>query len=646
MSSSASRSTEISEKAMSSSARRSTDISENVLLKKSIWVLFAAGFERFAYYSLTGSIVTWFLQLNFSAVLSQQLQALLQSMCYFTATFGSVLADNYLGRFLVSTVTLIISSVGLTGVTLGEFFHQKWVSLISLFVVYAITAGMLKSNLLVFGADQFNDKIVEQKKQRDIYFGAYYWVANIAATGSFLIMNQIALYGMGIVTKERAFAVVFLISAISQGLACASFTVRANVFKRPSPEHSPLGVFFRISLSAVHASRNWEGIAVFGGMVVLFLASMFSVASNWANVTVSIIVGSLIILTSLILFYYGRDAKWIERAQESGHTQYSPVVIEEVKDVYRLSPYFAFNIPFWSVYNTMQTSFIQQGCQMKLKMSWLPFELAPATVSIWNSIIIILLIPIFDNFIYPYSKKFKNGKFCMTPLRRIGAGLFIAGLAMVSAIVLEYKRRDAPLLTAECTESMVDQGICDKFQLNNTVPVWSICYLPDQKIQANDFSILWQIIPYCIIGIAEILAAVTQNEFFYSQVPMHIRSVCSSANYCAVALGTLSGAVVLQICKPWLPDDLNQGNQEYSYLINLAVTYVFLALFIIVARTFEYKPGTSYMPGDEPESAASDQESQDESDVGLKSDSWKVKVISDRENSDSSQVLTCVEEKI
>ena len=112
----------------------------------------------------------------------------------------------------------------------------------------------------------------------------------------------------------------------------------------------------------------------------------------------------------------------------------------------------------------------------------------------------------------------------------------------------------------------------------------------------SDFSVWCQIPQYLLIGISEILTAITTYDLFYSQVPTSMRSVCQALNLMTVTLGSLVSSAVLSILSTvstggttWFQNNLNFSRLDYVYFVFAAMMVVNLGCFIKSARSFRYK---------------------------------------------------------
>jgi hypothetical protein len=124
------------------------------------------------------------------------------------------------------------------------------------------------------------------------------------------------------------------------------------------------------------------------------------------------------------------------------------------------------------------------------------------------------------------------------------------------------------------------------------------CISCDLIPQVSSLSVLWQIPQFFLVGVAEILTAISAINFFYEQVPSTMRSVSQSFNLVTSALGMFLAIPILFIVnragrEAWLPRDLNKGRlADYFYLLAgfmiLDVVYFYFHARNYVEKTSEY----------------------------------------------------------
>jgi len=104
----------------------------------------------------------------------------------------------------------------------------------------------------------------------------------------------------------------------------------------------------------------------------------------------------------------------------------------------------------------------------------------------------------------------------------------------------------------------------------------------------NNISYYWIILPFGLVGLAEIFFAVSCTDFFYSQVPSSYRSVMQALNMLTVALGTMMGAVVDVIFEFTRKDDLNNSSLEIPLFVKGALCFTIISAFLYNVKGYEY----------------------------------------------------------
>lgn len=109
------------------------------------------------------------------------------------------------------------------------------------------------------------------------------------------------------------------------------------------------------------------------------------------------------------------------------------------------------------------------------------WSIGPAQIQAANPIFVMVFIPLITVFVYPKVVTLAR------PLVRLGTGLALSSVTFLIVAFLQYR--------LEGGASM---------------------------------SIAWQLIPYCVLTISEILLSTTGLEFAYTQAPLHLKSVITS----------------------------------------------------------------------------------------------------------------------
>ncbi len=143
---------------------------------------------------------------------------------------------------------------------------------------------------------------------------------------------------------------------------------------------------------------------------------------------------------------------------------------------------FAFIPFFWMLFDQKASTWVVQARSMDLRVG--PWSFEPSQMQLVNPALVMLLIPVTTGIVYPFLKRLG---WELTPLRRMPIGMALGATSFVIAGLLN-------------------------------VPVAS-----GQKI-----SVVWQVLPYVVLTVGEILVSVTGLEFAYTQAPLTMKSVIQS----------------------------------------------------------------------------------------------------------------------
>jgi POT family proton-dependent oligopeptide transporter len=161
---------------------------------------------------------------------------------------------------------------------------------------------------------------------------------------------------------------------------------------------------------------------------------------------------------------------------------------------------------------------VQQATMMDLefKLPWIgSFQVTPDQMQALNPILVMLLIPITSFGLYPLIEKFG---FKMTPLRRMSLGMLVASFAFVAIAVI--------------------QGWIDQASVT----------------QGPKIHVGWQLLPYVIITISEVMVSITGLEFAYTQAPKRMKSTIMGCWLLTVTVGNVLVAVLARFSQLALAD--------------------------------------------------------------------------------------------
>eukprot|EP00210_Caulerpa_lentillifera_P005996 g5731.t1 len=440
---------------------------------------------------------------------------------------------------------LLAGSAAIPGIKVddGEDANgAQWALLAFGLLTVALGTGGIKPNVSSFGADQFDDNIERDRKDKKSFFNWYYFFINVGA----LIASTVIVK----IQDDGYWDIGFGIPAAAMIVAVLLFVFGTPLYRMLPIEGSPLARFIGVTRCALTNRR--KGIRE---------ASSSNAArkNHWLDWAVG--EGSLLVHS----FFY----------QSSFPGHYTADQVYEIKLVYRPLKIFLTLIPFWMVYLQMTGTFIIQAEQMdrNVGLFGLDFKMPSASMTFFNTGGILVFILFYDLCVIPVLKKYMN--FVPTDLQRMGAGYFVAVLAMTSALIIEIKRLQ-----------LYDDGKY-RIELDDD----------EEETEVVELSIWWQIFPYLLVGLSEILASIASIEFFYSQAPDSMRSMMSALCLLTTSIaGYLSSLLLYIIDKcstaagsKWIPDNLNEGHLDYYFIVLIGIMSTTLVVFVFIAMKYTYK---------------------------------------------------------
>lgn len=201
-----------------------------------------------------------------------------------------------------------------------------------------------------------------------------------------------------------------------------------------------------------------------------------------------------------------------------------------------LTPLLLFVSMFWALFDQTASAWVLQAKAMDLTIPFFGWTLTPSQTQAMNPIFVLILVPLFALILFPAIEK----KVDFTPLRKIGAGMFIAaGAFAVSALI-------------------------------------------EGRIQGGQTpGIAWQALAYFILTSAEVFISITMLEFFYTQSPPKMKSIVMAFNMLSISIGNAFAAIVNMVIEREDGTVLLPGATYYWFfsglMVLVAIGYVFWA---------------------------------------------------------------------
>ncbi|KAI5967306.1 PTR2 [Candida margitis] len=435
--------------------------------------------ERFSYYGLSAPFQNYMQhgpndhpkgQLALKQQGATALSYFFQFWCYITPILGGWVADTYWGKYKTLFVACFVYIIGILilFVTSIPSITSKNTALggyVTSIIIIGIGTGLIKSNVSPYLADQ-----VPKRKPR----------ISVRKNGERVIVDPN-------ITVQNIFLWFYLMINIGSLSVIATTELEAHVgfwaaYLLPF-------CFFFLALAALIAGKNKS---------------------------VDIPVSEKIINKTFKCAWVGLTNGFnLDNAKPSVHPEkeypWTDHFVEEVRRALYACKVFVFYPVYWVTYGQMLNNFVSQAGQMRAH--GLPNDFLQA----FDSICIIIFIPIMERFVYPFLRRFTPVK----PITKIFFGFMFGTGAMIYAAVLQhYIYKSGP-----CYD---DPGSCPN---------------------GNNIHIALQTPAYWLIAMSEILASVTGLEYAYTKAPVSMKSFIMALFLVTNAFGSAIGIALSPVSK-------------------------------------------------------------------------------------------------
>lgn len=402
---------------------------------------------------------------------------------YFFPLLGGWLADRFLGKY---NTILYLSLVYCAGHACLAIFESNKAGFFTGLFLIALGSGGIKPCVSAFVGDQFDQS---NKSLAKIVFDAFYWIINFGSFFASLLMPWFL--------RVHGPAVAFGIPGILMGIATLILWLGRRQYVNVPPTPPNPDSFLGVAQTALYSRGPdgsgrpglllaYVGVVLSSGFLILGFvdlgrmllthdAPLLGVAQSWCLALV------------VALGFAGTGAWWqLERAR----AVHPDEAVDGVRSVLRILVLFFLVTPFWSLFDQKASTWVLQANGMT-KPSW--FE--SSQMQALNPLLVMLLIPFNNLVLYPW---LRGRGIEPTALRRMGAGIAFAGLAWIVVGVMQLA---------------LDGG--------------------------QALSITWQILPYALLTLGEVLVSATGLEFAYSQAPAAMKGAIMAFWSLSVTVGNL-----------------------------------------------------------------------------------------------------------
>ncbi|MDB4310938.1 POT family MFS transporter, partial [bacterium] len=262
---------------------------------------------------------------------------------------------------------------------------------------------------------------------------------------------------------------------------------------------------------------NWFYFSINLGAFISMLATPWFL--QWYGPHVAFGIPGILMALATFCFWLGRN-KFIHIQPKPKEFKRELFSKEGIGVILRLLPLYFFVAFFWALFDQTGSSWIFQSQDMDrhFVIDWLPSQIQSI-----NSVLILTLVPLFTFVLYPALGKVIK----LTPLRKIGTGLFITVLAFAVIALIQISIS------------------------NGATP-----------------NIGWQFLAYLIITCAEIMVSIVCLEYSYTQAPRNLKSFIMAIFLLSVSFGNQITELVnsfIQVEDPVVAFAENLPDGEHSH---------------------------------------------------------------------------------
>ncbi|KAF7831011.1 protein NRT1/ PTR FAMILY 5.6-like [Senna tora] len=532
--------------------------------KASLFVLTIEFSERVSFFGIATNLITYLTQ-----VIHQDLKTAAKNVNYWAGTttlmplIGGFVADAYTGRFHMVLFSSLIYLMGLSLLTMSQFIPslkpcsnysntkvcnrpKKVHEVVFFLALYCISLGTggYKPCLESFGADQFDDDDIEERKKKMSFFN--WW--NFALCFALLLGVTVVVY----VEDYVSWGVANLSLTVLMGVTIVGFYVGKPIYRFRKAEGNPLTPLLQVVVAAIR-KRNLPCPSD---------ASLFYEEPNTQ--------GRLLMHTRRLRCL--DKAAIMEEPKNTEQNQINPwrlttlTKVEETKLILNIIPIWLTSLTNGITVAQSSTLFVKQASAMNLTLITPALKIPPASVAAAAAAGTLIAVPIYDRIMVPFLRKLTRNERGITILQRTSIGLTLTVLVMVVAALVEKKR----------LKSLESSGG------NN-----------------DSMSVLWLVPQYLILGFGDSFSLVGLQEYFYDQVPDSMRSIGMALFLSVIGVGSFLSSFLIVVVdgvtgkycgRSWIGKDVNSSRLDKFYWLLAVLNALDLCAFVWLARRYTYKP--------------------------------------------------------
>ena len=230
---------------------------------------------------------------------------------------------------------------------------------------------------------------------------------------------------------------------------------------------------------------------------------------------------------------------------EAARQRFSDTEVDAARSVLPILSVFALIPVFWALFDQTFSTWVLQGEKMEPYLIG-TYKVGPEQMLAINPLLVMLFVPIMTLWLYPLLGRLAS------PLRRMAYGMFLAALSFVIVAILQER---------------LDAGV--------------------------KLSVLWQIVPYIVLTMAEVFVSTTGLEFAFREAAASMKSTIMGFWNLTVALGNLLVSFITLIAAKVLTGgQAAAGEVSISpkmFYFYAGLTFVVAIAFSVIAAFYKYR---------------------------------------------------------
>jgi POT family proton-dependent oligopeptide transporter len=270
----------------------------------------------------------------------------------------------------------------------------------------------------------------------------------------------------------------------------------------------------------------------------LFAFALIPILRDRAGYTWAFAVPGIFMAIAAIVFWAG--SRWYVRhppAASAPHQQSpgeSPDGPSRARVVARIALVLAPVPVFWALFDQINSSWVLQGERMR-PFHVLNYMVDAERIQSVSALLVLFWVPVLTLGVYPLLERLG---WRPTPLRRMGWGMVFAGLSFIICALLQRR---------------LDAGV--------------------------SLTLAWQLLPYVVLELGEVMVSATGLEFAYSQAPASMKSFVMSLWLLTTAAGNFLVAAIT-----WINSTLIHASGAVEFLFYAFLMLMVAAIFGLIAR--------------------------------------------------------------